>query len=245
MQAFQRGNYTVRPAGTPAEIEACQRLRHLAFRDPGTGLDVDAFDRTCIQMLIEDTATATLVACFRILPLPSGAKIAESYSAQFYDLTPLHRFKSSIAELGRFCGHPAHKDPDILRLFWVAMGRYVDADGIELLFGCSSFKGTDPLAYKDTLALLRARHLAPPPLQPGIKASSVYPYAKELSGHRPDLKSAMAAMPPLLRSYLILGGWVSDHAVIDKDLGTLHVFTGLEIRAIPETRKRLLRASAG
>jgi putative hemolysin len=49
-------------------------------------------------------------------------------------------------------------------------------------------------------------------------------------------------MPPLLRSYLAMGGWVSDHAVVDRDLGTLHVFTGLEIGAIPAARARQLRA---
>jgi hypothetical protein len=39
-----------------------------------------------------------------------------------------------------------------------------------------------------------------------------------------------------------MGGWVSDHAVIDKQMDTLHVFTGLEISAIPDARKKLLRA---
>jgi putative hemolysin len=52
-------------------------------------------------------------------------------------------------------------------------------------------------------------------------------------------------MPPLLRTYLMMGGWVSDHAVIDRQMGTLHVFTGVEIRAIPAARARMLRALAG
>jgi L-ornithine Nalpha-acyltransferase len=51
-------------------------------------------------------------------------------------------------------------------------------------------------------------------------------------------------MPPLLRTYLAMGGWVGDHAVVDRELGTLHVFTALEIRAIPEARARLLRGLA-
>jgi putative hemolysin len=55
----------------------------------------------------------------------------------------------------------------------------------------------------------------------------------------------MRQMPPLLKTYLMMGGWVSDHAVIDRQMNTLHVFTGVEIVAIPETRKRLLRAVAG
>ena len=55
----------------------------------------------------------------------------------------------------------------------------------------------------------------------------------------------MLTMPPLLRTYLMMGGWVSDHAVVDTDLNTLHVFTGLEIAAVPPSRARLLRAVAG
>ena len=60
-----------------------------------------------------------------------------------------------------------------------------------------------------------------------------------------DSARAMASMPPLLRTYLMMGGWVSDHAVVDDKMNTLHVFTGVEIRAIPAARKRLLRAVVG
>jgi hypothetical protein len=41
-----------------------------------------------------------------------------------------------------------------------------------------------------------------------------------------------------------MGGWVSDHAVIDPMMNTLHVFTAVPIAAIPEGRARLLRALA-
>ena len=55
-----------------------------------------------------------------------------------------------------------------------------------------------------------------------------------------NLKTAMMKMPPLLRAYLLMGGWVSDHAVIDNKLNTLHVFTGLEVSKIPPAKKRFL-----
>jgi hypothetical protein len=42
-----------------------------------------------------------------------------------------------------------------------------------------------------------------------------------------------------------MGGWVSDHAVVDRQLNTMHVFTGVEIGMIPGARKRLLRAVIG
>jgi putative hemolysin len=69
----------------------------------------------------------------------------------------------------------------------------------------------------------------------------VFRFARLLRFWRPDLKQALRKMPPLLRSYLAMGGWVSDHAVIDSELNTLHVFTGVEIDRVPAGRARLLR----
>ncbi|MEO1331759.1 MAG: ornithine-acyl-ACP acyltransferase, partial [Pseudomonadota bacterium] len=60
---------------------------------------------------------------------------------------------------------------------------------------------------------------------------------------RADPARAMRLMPPLLRGYLSLGGWVSDHAVIDPELNTLHVFTGVEVKRVPKSRARLLRSA--
>ena len=55
-------------------------------------------------------------------------------------------------------------------------------------------------------------------------------------------KAAMEQLPALLKTYLSMGGWVSDHAVVDVQMNTLHVFTGLEIAAIPPARAKALRA---
>ena len=74
---------------------------------------------------------------------------------------------------------------------------------------------------------------------PSVKSPSVLKFAKKF---RPEvnIKTAMIKMPPLLRAYLMMGGWVSDHAVIDNKLNTLHVFTGLEVSKIPAAKKRFL-----
>jgi putative hemolysin len=126
------------------------------------------------------------------------------------------------------------------------MARSVDADGVEMLFGCSSFAGTETARYLDAFAVLRDRHLAPARWLPQAKARDVFRFARGRAAPRaPDARRAMTRMPPLLRTYLAMGGWVSDHAVVDRDLGTLHVFTGLEIAAIPPARVRALRAVAG
>lgn len=248
LSLLRKGRYQARFAETPDDLRAAQRLRWLAFRGNGDGdgaLDADAFDTRCRHVLVEEVRTGVLVCCFRILPLSGGAEIGQSYSAQYYELSALEGFDGPMVEMGRFCIHPAWHDPDILRVAWGAMTAYVDLHGVEMLFGCSSFRGTEARAYLDSFAMLKERHLAPRRWLPRVRAPEVFRFARVLRRRKPDLKRAMVSMPPLLRTYLVMGGWVSDHAVVDRDMDTLHVFTGLEIRAIPPSRARLLRASAG
>ncbi|MBU3028801.1 GNAT family N-acetyltransferase [Paracoccus marinaquae] len=251
MQPFRRGRYQARLAETEADVSAAQRLRWLCFiarngvADDGALRDADALDAECHHMLIEEVATGRLVCCYRFLPLSGGAEIARSYSAQFYNLKALEAFDGPMVEMGRFCIHPEWRDADIIRCAWAAMTRYVDEAGVEMLFGCSSFVGTEPEAHAEAFAMLKERHLAPRRWLPRVKAPKVFRFARALRLRKPDPKRAMASMPPLLRSYLAMGGWVSDHAVVDSSLRTMHVFTGVEIRAIPPARRRLLRATAG
>ncbi|SHG32464.1 GNAT family N-acetyltransferase [Cognatishimia maritima] len=240
MVGLKKGRYVARLAETESDIRAAQKLRHLAFH--GTeGLDADDHDVICTHILVEDRKSGQLVCCFRMLPLATGNDISQSYSSQFYELSALEAFEGSMVEMGRFCIHPEWHDPDILRVAWAAMTGYVDENNVEMLFGCSSFKGTDTDPYLDSFAFLRDRHQAPKRWLPRIKAPKVFQYAKGRR-RKPDLKRAQMKMPPLLRTYLMMGGWVSDHAVVDHEMNTLHVFTGLEIKAIPPARKRLLRA---
>lgn len=246
MDAMTRGRFRVREAAGAQDVAAAQDLRRIAFRGAGGpgARDADAFDAGCRHVLVEEIATGALVACYRLLPLASGAAIGRSYAAQFYDLGRLQAFPGRILEMGRFCLHPDRHDPDILRAAWAMTTRIVDAEGVALLMGCSSFRGTDAAPYEDAFAALGAGHLAPGHWRPEPKAPDVYPFARALAARRPDPRRAQVGMPPLLRSYLMLGGWVSDHAVVDTDLDTLHVFTALEVAAIPPARARSLRAVA-
>ncbi|MCG6904148.1 MAG: GNAT family N-acetyltransferase [Rhodobacter sp.] len=246
MLGLRKGRYVARLAATATDVAAAQRLRFRAFRAGGKAgaRDVDDFDAVCAHVLVEEARSGRLVCCFRLLVLEGGAEISRSYSAQYYDLSALAGFPGRMAEMGRFCIDPDLSDGDILRVAWGAMTGFVDEQRIEMLFGCSSFAGTETQAYHDAFAMLRARHLAPKRWLPRVKAPDVFRFARRLR-RAPDMKRAMLTMPPLLRTYLLMGGWVSDHAVVDRDLNTLHVFTGLEIRAIPPARARLLRAIAG
>ncbi|MEL7253119.1 MAG: GNAT family N-acyltransferase [Pseudomonadota bacterium] len=240
------GRYSSRLAEGPEDLRAAQVLRHRAFHGDlvGPALDRDEFDGLCSHILVEEVETGRLVSSFRMLHLTHGSEIERTYSAQFYELSALHQFDGPMVEMGRFCIDPDCHHPDILRVAWAAMTRYVDENRVQMLFGCSSFKGTVADPYFDAFAMLKDRHLAPRRWGPQVKAPLVFRFADRLRRRKPDIKQAMLGMPPLLRTYLMMGGWVSDHAVVDRQMNTLHVFTGLEIAAIPPVRKRLLRADA-
>lgn len=239
--ALEKGRYQARFGESRADIRAAQALRHRAFFGCD-GIDADGYDPACQHLLVEEIASGALVACCRVLPIEDG-QIGRSYSAQYYELSALEAFDGAMLEIGRFCIAPGVGNADVLRIAWGALTSYVDENNVKMLFGCSSFAGTDEAEYLDAFAMLKERHLAPKRWLPRVKAPQVFRFARRLR-RKPDMKQAMRRMPPLLRTYLLMGGWVSDHAVVDAQMGTLHVFTGLEIAAIPPARKRLLRAAA-
>lgn len=247
-----KARYLARLATSAQDIRDAAALRHLCFianRGLVTGLrpltDADPHDAHCQHVVLEEIASGQIVCCYRLRAMTSAADVLGSYSAQFYDLTRLATYPGAMLELGRFCIRPGHAVPDILRLAWGALTRAVAQTGAKMLFGCSSFEGSDPTRHQHSLAMLARAHLAPNRWAPGEKSPQRYPFAELLRATWPDPKRAVLDMPPLLRSYLAMGGWVSDHAVIDRDLDTLHVFTGVEIAAIPPARARLLRVLAG
>lgn len=235
MRKMDKPRYVVRSVpGTRAE--AAIALRDQCFNASTR----DGFDEFATHILIEDQASGALVCTFRVA-IWRGGDVGDSYTAQFYGLENMALPGGPMLELGRFCVHPDWRDPDILRLAWGELTTLVDREGVKLLFGCASFAGTDAARYGDAFAVLKARHLAPKSWMPRLKAPQVFRFAAKLR-RKPKLRQGMSLMPPLLRSYLSMGGRVSDHAVIDRQMNTLHVFCGIETGAIPPARKRLLRA---
>ncbi len=243
MHEFTKGRYRVRLAGNDDDLIAAQRLRFRAFRNGpkgGEGRDADAFDAHCRHVLVDSDAGDLLATC-RVYVAANPADLCQSYSAQFYDLAGFSALRGPYLEIGRFClDAPADMGSDALRLVWAALTRIVEGEGISVLFGCSSFSGTDPAMHADAMALLAMRHLGPDRLRPAARVAETV----HLQPGNHDPKRAAVQMPPLLRTYLMMGGWVGGDAVIDRDLGTLHVFTAVEVAAIPPVRARLLRADA-
>ena len=251
------GSLRVRTARTEEDLRAAFRLRHRAFVEraglkarPGS-LETDAFDMQCRHVLIEGPGPGRgptdrqgqgpgpgpgqgqgpednqLLATFRALPMASAAELPFCYSARRYDLGPLAAWQGPILELGRFCLAPG-AGTEVLRMALGAVGQVALRHSATLVIGCPSLPGGDPALHADALARLSA-HVGPEAHRPRRLLSSAVP----LQGPpRPAL------LPALLAMYLSLGGWTSDHAVPDPELDTTHVFTGLDLTAIPFERRR-------
>ena len=242
VQPLVRGAVVARLANGPADKARFMAFRKAAFpRERGD--DEDAQDALSAHVMVE-TAPGVLAGYFRMMLFGWGAGLAQGYTAQFYEVGPLSGYARPIAEMGRFCLAPGGVHPDVLRLTWGAMARLVEGGQAGLLVGCTSFRGADWMLHQAGLALLAEAHLGPQELRPGRKAPEVVDFPA-LAGPVVDRRTSLAGLPPLLRTYLGMGGWVSDHAVVDRNLDTLHVFTCVEVDRIPAARAASLRALAG
>ncbi len=235
--------YRICLAATDAQVAQAGRLRAICFMPERAAQDAhlrdtDPFDASCQHLLVHRSGADTPCAAMRFWQHPTGRDLQSGYSGQFYGLSSLDQITAPVIELGRLCVAPNAQDPGILRAILAWLAGMVQDCGAALLCGCASFKGTDPAPFQDSLAYLAQHHLAPAALSP----AAIAPHILSLPDTPFDPRRAMAQMPPLLRAYLGLGGWVSDHAVIDHDLNTMHVFTGVEIARIPPARKRSLLA---
>lgn len=242
--------FRLRLARQPQDVARAQALRGRAFHGAGAGPDGDALDTRCLHLLVEEADSGRLAACCRVLPLADGAEAARaSYSARFYGLDGFARLRWPMLEIGRFCTAPGQGAPEALRLIWAGIASLAEDHEARLLFGSASFAGVDPGRHGRALACLAARHLAPPELAPTRRAPELHVFAREGSGQGAPATPAavqrdLLAVPPLLRGYLALGARVSDHAVIDRQMNTLHVLTLLDVGWIPPARARMLRALA-
>lgn len=232
----------VRLAATAGEIEAAQRLRYRVFHEElGAGMpagaegrDMDAFDEVCDHLIILDRARrpgGEVVGTYRLLRRSVAERHGGFYTATEFDVAPLLSHPGELLELGRSCVAPTHRTRAVMQLLWRGISAYVLRHGVTLMFGCASLPGTDAQALAPALAYLHRNHLAPEPLRaralPGRRvAMDGLPdqgasAEQAAAGFEP--RAAVALLPPLLKGYLRVGGFVGDGAVVDAAFNTIDV----------------------
>jgi putative hemolysin len=233
---LRAGNLGVRVAATPAEIDAVQALRYRVFyremgarADPDTartGRDRDRFDSIADHLLVVDHTIGPgaegVVGTYRLIQREAAAQLDGFYSANEYDIRPILGFPGRIMELGRSCVDAAYRNRAAMQLLWRGIAAYVFHYQIDLMFGCASLPGTDPDALGPELTYLYQNHLAPPAVRPRALPHR-FVEMQRLPPESIDARRALALMPPLIKGYLRLGGFVGDGAVIDRQFNTTDV----------------------
>ena len=230
------GNLGVRVAASAAEIDAVQALRYRVFYQEmgakadtataATQRDCDVFDAVADHLLVMDHAIGDgaegVVGTYRLIQREAAARLGRFYSADEYDITPIMNVPGRILELGRSCVDAAYRSRVAMQLLWRGIAAYVFHYQIDLMFGCASLHGTDPDALAADLTYLYHNHLAPPAVRPRALPHR-YVEMRRMSPGQIDPKRVQAQLPPLVKGYLRLGGFVGDGAVIDRQFNTTDV----------------------
>ncbi|NHQ75570.1 GNAT family N-acetyltransferase [Roseovarius gahaiensis] len=236
-------------AETLPELRAAQRLRYDVFVDElgGDGamvdhaarLEQDRFDPFFDHLLlIDDAANGTVVGVYRLLRDDQAARAGQFYSEDEYDLYRLKHCNRKVMELGRSCLHRDYRGGAGLYCLWSGLARYIHDHHVEILFGVASFHGTDPQILAQPLSLLHHRHLAPEPLR--VKARECgYQPLDILSKDAVDRRAAMVQMPPLIKAYLRLGGYIGEGAFVDRDFNTIDVCLVVDTKNINDAQKAI------
>jgi len=230
------GSLCLRLAETAAEIEAAQGLRYRVFYEAmaaqptpemaAVRRDFDSFDDYCDHLLVFDSQRGdgpeAVIGTYRVMRRSAAAERGQFYSADEYDISNLLAFPGEILELGRSCIDADYRTGTTMQLLWRGIAEYVLAHNIELMFGCASLPGTDPERLAVPLAYLYHHHLAPPALRPWAVPDR-YVAMNRISPDGIVPRRALQMLPPLIKGYLRLGGFVGEGAVIDPEFGTTDV----------------------
>jgi putative hemolysin len=233
---IRSGDLGVRVASTDAEIDAVQRLRYRVFYEErgatadtataAAGRDHDAYDAVADHLLVVDHALGggpdAVVGTYRMIRREAAAQVGRFYSADEYDISMLTAFPGRLLELGRSCVDVAHRSRAVMQLLWRGLAAYVFYHQIELMFGCASLPGTDPDEIAPELTFLHHYHLAPPALRPRALPQR-YVHMRRMDPETLDANRVMSTLPPLIKGYLRLGGFVGDGAVIDHQFNTTDI----------------------
>jgi putative hemolysin len=244
---LRSGNLGVRLASCAAEIDAVQALRYRVFyaemgarpdaETRSSQLDRDIYDTVADHLLVVDHTLGegpeSVVGTYRLIQREGANQVGHFYSADEYDISRIESNPGRILELGRSCVDAPYRSRAVMQLLWRGIAAYVFQNNIELMFGCACLPGTDPDALASELTYLYYNHLAPAAIRPRALPHR-YIEMRRLCPDEIDARAALIKLPPLVKGYLRLGGFVGDGAVIDPQFNTTDVAVVVQTDLVTE-----------
>ncbi|MFZ2007499.1 MAG: GNAT family N-acyltransferase [Stellaceae bacterium] len=245
------GPLQVRLAISAEDIDAVQALRYRIFYEtmgarPSPSMarlkrDGDPFDEFCDHLMVLDHARGqgadAVVGTYRLIRREAARRCGQFYSAAEYDISRLAAYPGPVLELGRSCVDPAYRARAVMPLLWSGIAAYVFHYDIELMFGCASLPGTDPEQLAAPLSYLYHHHLAPLELRTRALPER-YVDMQRLHLEGIDSERTRSQLPPLIKGYLRLGGFVGDGAVIDHQFNTTDINVVVKTDLVTEKYSR-------
>jgi len=241
------GDLGVRLALNDADLDAVQALRYRVFylelgarptaETTEAQRDRDLYDAVADHLVVFDrrlgSGADSVVGTYRLIQRAGARRIGRFYSEAEYDVSQIERHPGAILELGRSCVDAGYRSRAVMQLLWRGIAAYVFQNQIDLMFGCASLPGTDPDAQAEELSYLHHHHLAPPEIRPrALQARYVAMNRLPLAALNPA--AALNRLPPLIKGYLRLGGFVGDGAVIDWQFNTTDVAVVVQTDLVTE-----------
>ena len=242
------GNLEVRLARSPAEILAAQEVRYRVFYDELGATshdlgamerrDADRFDAICDHLLVFDSSLngpdhRRIVGTYRLLRQEPATEAGGFYSDDEFELKTLiarHPGKRFL-ELGRSCVLPQYRSKRTIEVLWQGIWAYVNHHNVSVMTGCASFHGVVPAAHAEALSFLAQNCRTSSDWD--IRAvAHRYCTMDLMPPEAVNMKSALAAMPPLIKGYLRVGARIGEGCVIDHQFRTVDIFIVMPVKEI-------------
>lgn len=235
----RRGDYVLRFAQTPKELDAILELRFEVFNlelNEGlqesfeTGKDEDELDARFHHLAISLGSTGQIVGTYRMQTAQMALAMGGFYSEGEFDLSriPPDILQNSV-EIGRACVAKEHRNGRVLQLLWRGLAQYLMWNEKRYLFGCCSLTSQDrDLGYRVHQFLLEEGH-AHPACRVLPRDGLECPADPVREGPRPDVR-----IPALFQSYLNLGARVCGPPAIDRQFQTIDYLVLLDTHALDE-----------
>ncbi|MGR7995916.1 GNAT family N-acyltransferase [Xanthobacter sp. ZOL 2024] len=246
------GALEVRLARTARDVRRAQRLRYKVFYEEMSAVpdaaariarrDMDSFDAICEHLLVLDHDAGKVVfgrrqpkvvGTYRLLRQDVAVRHGGFYTQSEFDVARMIAAHPQLRflELGRSCVLKPYRNKRTVELLWHGVWTYILRNKIDVMFGCASLEGTDPDALALPLSFLHHNALAPQEWRTHAVPGR-YVDMNRMAKEAISPKAALQALPPMIKGYLRLGGFVGDGAVVDHQFGTTDVLVILPVSVI-------------
>ncbi|WP_290522670.1 GNAT family N-acetyltransferase [Alcanivorax sp.] len=230
-EAEKQGRFSAYFTRSRREIIKVQRMRYRIFSEEygasfsaPFGLDRDRYDRHCLHLIVKDNHSGEIVGYTRVLPGDRLHRTGGFYSSGEFDLRMLNGLEGRLAEIGRTCIHPAHRNGAVITVLWARLAQYMIENDIRYLLGCASIALGEGYNVAGIWQRITDKHMS-------AEGHRVIPHLKleKLPG---DSEGVMK-MPPLLKAYVRMGAQICGEPCWDPDFNCLDFFVLMDVKDLP------------